>query len=250
MLAAQRRPRTSPASTGVAPGPAPRAAVAALSLTPAVPLLLAAMSGGNAVAVATGSVVFAAVAVIAISRVSATHPHPRFGPANAVTLVRAAGAAVLLGLAAAPAVSGTSMEWACALAAWTLLALDGADGWLARRSGLASTFGARFDMEVDALLILALSVLALVTGRAGVWVLGLGLLRYAFVAAGRFLPWLARPLPASARRRAVCALVIAAQAALLAPPLQPPHSAWLAAAALGLLAWSFACDLAWLARRR
>jgi multidrug efflux pump subunit AcrA (membrane-fusion protein) len=38
--------------------------------------------------------------------------------------------------------------------------LDGVDGWLARRHEIASRFGARFDMEVDALLILALSVLA------------------------------------------------------------------------------------------
>ena len=36
--------------------------------------------------------------------------------------------------------------------------LDGADGWLARRSGVSSAFGARFDGEVDAFLILALSV--------------------------------------------------------------------------------------------
>ena len=38
-----------------------------------------------------------------------------------------------------------------------LLALDGLDGWAARRQGLVSAFGARFDMEVDALLILALA---------------------------------------------------------------------------------------------
>ena len=38
------------------------------------------------------------------------------------------------------------------------LALDPADGWLARRTGTASALGARFDGEVDAFLILALSV--------------------------------------------------------------------------------------------
>ena len=41
-----------------------------------------------------------------------------------------------------------------------MTALDGVDGWLARRSGIASAFGARFDMEIDALLILVLAVLA------------------------------------------------------------------------------------------
>ena len=38
------------------------------------------------------------------------------------------------------------------------LALDGVDGWWARRTGTCSAFGARFDMEVDAFLILVLSV--------------------------------------------------------------------------------------------
>jgi phosphatidylglycerophosphate synthase len=40
-----------------------------------------------------------------------------------------------------------------------LLALDGLDGWLARRFGLASAYGARFDMEVDGFLILVLALL-------------------------------------------------------------------------------------------
>ena len=62
--------------------------------------------------------------------------------------------------------------------------LDGVDGWLARRHRIASAFGARFDMEIDALLILALSVLAWRHEKAGAWVVASGLLRYAFVAAG------------------------------------------------------------------
>ena len=33
--------------------------------------------------------------------------------------------------------------------------LDATDGWMARRSRMASDFGATFDMEVDALLIIA-----------------------------------------------------------------------------------------------
>ena len=62
--------------------------------------------------------------------------------------------------------------------------LDGMDGWLARRSTLASAFGARFDMETDALLIMVLSALAWRWDRAGAWVLACGLMRYGFVAAG------------------------------------------------------------------
>ena len=51
-----------------------------------------------------------------------------------------------------------------ALAGLVLL-LDGVDGWLARRGGWCSRFGARFDMETDALLVLLiLLVLLFLTG--------------------------------------------------------------------------------------
>ena len=62
------------------------------------------------------------------------------------------------------------------------------------------------------------------------------------------LPALARPLPASERRRAVCALQVAVLGLLLAPPLDPPLSAALAAAAFAALVGSFAIDVAWLLR--
>ena len=42
---------------------------------------------------------------------------------------------------------------------------------------MVSAFGARFDMETDALLILALSVLVWRHAKAGAWVLASGLLR-------------------------------------------------------------------------
>ena len=38
------------------------------------------------------------------------------------------------------------------------LALDGVDGQVARRTRTVSALGARFDMEVDAFLVLVLSV--------------------------------------------------------------------------------------------
>ena len=61
------------------------------------------------------------------------------------------------------------------------LALDGLDGWVARRNNTVSVLGARFDMEVDAFLILVLSVLVVPHARAvGA---AIGLMRYAFVAA-------------------------------------------------------------------
>ena len=69
------------------------------------------------------------------------------------------------------------------------LVLDAVDGWVARRTGTVSSLGARFDMEVDAFLILVLSVyVARLTGDW--WVLTIGAARYVFVAVGRLQPWL------------------------------------------------------------
>ena len=81
------------------------------------------------------------------------------------------------------------------------LALDAVDGWVARRSKMASKLGARFDGEVAAFLILVLSVY--VARSAGVWVLGIGAARYAFYAAGWLLPDDAATLAAQAEASTV-----------------------------------------------
>jgi phosphatidylglycerophosphate synthase len=128
-------------------------------------------------------------------------------------------------------------------------ALDGVDGWLARRHGIASDFGARFDMEIDALLILALAILVSQFEKAGAWVIASGLLRYLFVGAGSYWPWLRAPLPPSRRRQAICVLQIIALTLALVPAIQPPLSTMLAAAALASLAASFLMDILWLWRR-
>lgn len=101
-------------------------------------------------------------------------PPGRFGLANAVTSFR------LLGILALPQLLAAGP---LAVAAWAvvLLVLDGLDGWLARRSGLASEFGEYFDKEADALLVLVLCHLLFDSGRLGPWILVPGLLRYAFV---------------------------------------------------------------------
>ena len=67
-----------------------------------------------------------------------------------------------------------------------------------------SVLGARFDMEVDAFLILVLSVY--VAGSVGPWVLAIGAARYAFWAAGRLVRWLGRPLPPRYWRKPVAAI--------------------------------------------
>ena len=227
--------------------PATGAAQAGLAIALLVPLLLWASSRASPLPLMVGMGSFAAIALTAADRVAASHPHPRFGPANVVTLLRGAGTSALLGLAAAGGAVEGAGAWAAALGTAVLLALDGLDGWIARHTRLASAFGARFDMEVDALLMLTLCLLAVTSGLTGAWLILLGLMRYGFVALGRLAPRFARPLPPSTRRRAICGAAILLLALLLAPPLAP-LAPMLGVVALGLVSWSFALDLVWLAR--
>jgi len=174
------------------------------------------------------------------------HPHPVLGPANQITLVRAI---VVAGLAAfvfeAQAVPRWGLVGACGLA----FGMDAVDGWLARRSGTASEFGAQLDMELDGIFVLVLCGLAATVTGAGAWVWAAGLARYAFVAAAAVLPWMGRPLPPTRRRPWACGLGVGLLVASLAPlPMGIP----LACAALGVAAivGSFAIDVVWLAGRR
>lgn len=176
-------------------------------------------------------------------------PLVNFGAANRVTLLRAGIVALMAGFVGRAALD-PAQGWLVASLAGLGLSLDGIDGWLARRHGLESPFGARFDMEVDAFSILVLAALAHQADKAGGWVLLSGALRYGFVALGYLLPWLNRPLPPRKRRQTVCVLQTIALAICLMPPLAPPWSTALAAFGLGLLLVSFAVDVIWLARHR
>lgn len=68
-------------------------------------------------------------------------------------------------------------------AALLVVISDGLDGYLARRYGVISYAGAYFDKETDAFFVLALSALIAYLELAGLWVLVLGILRYAYVVA-------------------------------------------------------------------
>src|SRR5262245_23965348 len=188
--------------------------------------------------------VFAAVLVLVRAFVGRHHPFPTFGPANQVTMVRAALVALVAGLIGEPNVPAYAT--AAAVVSGLVTALDGLDGWLARRTRMASAFGARFDMEVDAVLILVLPILAWQYGKAGAWIILAGLMRYLFVAAGWLFPWMARPLFPSRRRQTVCVLQIVGSSILLLPVVTPPVSVWLAATLLGALSASFFVDVQWL----
>lgn len=172
----------------------------------------------------------------------------RFGPANQITLLRLVLVALLATLLTIPL--DAPLRWIVVVIATLAAALDGLDGALARRTGLASAFGARFDMETDALLIMVLSLLVWHGAVAGAWVLLSGLLRYLFVAAGAAWPWLVRPLPASRRRKTVCVLQIVLLIGCLVPGLPAGLAVTMAAVGLALLLHSFGTDIAWLHRHR
>lgn len=218
------------------------AALAFAVVTPAGPL-----------AVITAVSVYAGIAAVLLAALRRGTSLPAFGLPNTITLARAGATALVAGHAAEVAVGMAASDGLAtfvALLAGAAILADGLDGWAARRRGPETAFGARFDMETDALLILLLSALAVALGKAGVWAVAIGAMRYGFVAAMAVWPWLGAPLPPSTRRKAVCVLQGAILTLLLLPAIGPPVSVLLTATALAALAWSFAVDVIWLARRR
>jgi phosphatidylglycerophosphate synthase len=186
----------------------------------------------------TGVVAAAIAAAVTAGR--RHHPFPRFGAANIVTSVRALLVAAVAGLIGEPHTDGVAR--AAVAIALVATVLDGVDGWLARRTATASSYGARYDLEVDTLLILVLAILTWRYGKAGVWVMLSGLLRYVFVAAGWVFDWMRAPLAPTFRGKAVCIIQIGGLLIALAPFVPPPLSTAVAAAALMALVWSFAVD--------
>lgn len=167
------------------------------------------------------------------------------GWANGVTLSRAV---LVGGVTALVVTSFTHPVSTAALVglAGVALALDGVDGQVARRTGTTSALGARFDMEIDAFLILVLSVYA--GDRFGWWTVALGAYRYLFVAASWAAPWLTGALPPKFSRKVVAALQGVVLALVTAHLLPSVMALAALVVALGALTWSFARDIAWLYR--
>ncbi len=173
-------------------------------------------------------------------------PPPGLGAANQITLVRATLIVPVAALTLQPAPPAAGALWWIVAISAVALALDGVDGLAARRRGQETRFGARFDMELDAFLMLVLAVLVWQTARVEAWVLLIGVPRYLFVVAGWRWPLLTAELPASLRRKAVCVVQGIGLIVCLAPIVPPELASYAAAGALALLVYSFAVDVIWL----
>ena len=171
----------------------------------------------------------------------------RLSPADWVTLARATLAVGVAALVAHSFNQAVPITLLVSLAV-VALGLDAVDGWVARRTRTTARLGARFDAEVDAFLILVLSVY--VARSAGAWVLAIGAARYAFLAAGWVLPWMREPLPARYWRKAVAATQGVVLTIAAAHVLPPALTQAILVAALALLAESFGRDVWWLWRTR
>jgi phosphatidylglycerophosphate synthase len=216
-------------------------------LTAALGALLAGQATWASAQIMAGLAGYAAVSAVLAATVDRRGAAGGFGIANQVTLLRA-GLVCLIGgaLLAGPSLLGWSLVALVAVA----LSLDAVDGWLARRCRVASPFGARFDLEVDSLLILILAVLVWQSGRVGAWVLAIGLARYAFVLAGWLLLFLRAPLPPSRRRQVICVQQSITLLLCLLPPVEPTWASVGAGLALAGLLASFAADIIYLVRTR
>lgn len=182
-----------------------------------------------------------------VNRGLAVYDRPGLGPADCVTGVRALLVCGVTALVVDSFVRSVSVT-AIVLLATLALCLDAVDGRVARRTGTISAFGARFDMEVDAFLIFVLS--AYVAPDFAVWVLAIGLARYALWAAGRLVPWLREPVPPRFWRKVVAAVqgvVLTVAASTLFPH---PLVEGVLVMALVVLGESFGRDVCWLGQHR
>jgi phosphatidylglycerophosphate synthase len=181
----------------------------------------------------------------------ARHSRARtFSVADVVTLVRGLGVCFIAGLALQALAGGLTRQGLLTMIIMgTLcLVLDGVDGWVARARREASAFGARFDVETDAAMLVVLSIAVAALGIAGWWVLAIAGLRYGYVAMSLLVPALRTPLPYRYSGKVIAvAQAVALLAALTFRLTYGEH--WVSTAfllaALASLCWSFGRSVMW-----
>lgn len=168
-------------------------------------LSLAHLAGANAALTAW---LLAIEAVLAFAWLVAGAGRSAIRAANLLTAVRLAVAIALLALLAVRSPS-TGLVTAAFVAALVAEITDFLDGVVARRAG-PSPFGARLDMETDAIFILALSLLLVDWFGLPAWVAVAGIIRYAAA-----IPFLALAEPRFPRGFSLFAKSACAVAAVL-----------------------------------
>jgi len=233
--------QVTPAATGVVTGAA-LGVVAQLALLAVLAGTVGLGGAGWVIGVAYGVAMNGALARALLREGAAT-----IGPANRVTLTRAT---LVGGVAALVADSfGGPVPVPTMVALTTIaLVLDAVDGWTARRTATVSRVGARFDMEVDAFLVLVLSIYDV--RLIGGWVLAIGAARYLFVAASWVLPWLRRTAPPRYWNKVVAAIQAVVLTVAMADLLPRAITTAALLVALALLAESFGRQVWWLWRHR
>ena len=249
-------PNVSPRGRGITPPVGLLATLTLGGLAIVVGLGMLAFAAAGPLAITAGAAVFVVGASVAGVQLHRNHGHGRLGGANAVTLLRLALVSTLsiplfgMAVSGAPLVDPTAASVAIIVIATISLSLDGVDGWLARRQGLATAIGGRLDMEVDSVFALLLAVLAVTVGGAPAIVLLLGLPRYLFWIAGAIWPWLYDPLPPRYSGKVVAVIQMITLIVLQLPGLPALLAIVLTIGVLGALGWSFGRDIVYLWRRR
>ena len=187
------------------------------------------------------------VSSLLVSRGLGRRSMNRFGPANVATATRSMLVGFITSFVVTSFTDPIPVPLLIGLTVVALL-LDAVDGWLARRSGFESELGARFDMEVDAFLMLVLS--AYDARYLGWWIIAIGLMRYAFVAVGWVLPWMRAQLPPRYWRKIVTAVAGIALTLAATGWFLVAVDAIALGVALLLLVESFGRDIIWLFRHR
>ena len=197
----------------------------------------AALAGGTVFAAVAGALSLATCAGLQRGRWT---PSGRFGIANGLTALRLAMTVALGALCISP--PGP----AAAALALAIFAIDGLDGRVARLRGEVSTFGAYFDMECDALLVLVCALALHQHDRLSAFILVPGLLRYGYLLLLVVLPVPGGETPHTrVERYAFFVLMVSLIASLWPLPLHRP----LAMLATSLIAYSFARSIHALFRR-
>ncbi len=203
------------------------------------------ISDGQAFGVIVAMLGYVAAASFALVTFRRGFPHPTLGFGNLITVGRMALIVSILA-----ALGETAYPWLVVVVASVALALDGFDGYLARRDDRVSDFGETLDMEVDSAFTVILAASAFVAQTISPVVLLLALPRYVFLAASKIWPWLGQPLPENMTRKVILVIQVIALISLQVPGLVGIFATPLVLIVGGLLLWSFGRDVVWLWQQR